>query len=261
MPDADRGAGSAEPVLGAGDVDASDPAASDRDVPDPDASDLDQARSGGLADRAPEPPSDAVRYFGDRIDAVAELATLLAGDAVVRGLIGPREAPRLWDRHLLNCGVLGQLIPIGADVVDVGSGAGLPGLVLACARPDLTVRLVEPMLRRTAFLTDAIAELRIDDRVSVLRGRIDEPALRAELGAVRWMTARAVAPLDRLVGWCAPGLAPGGRLLAMKGDRAEDELSAAKTALRAGRATASVVECGVGVVDPPTRVVVVERRG
>jgi 16S rRNA (guanine527-N7)-methyltransferase len=156
-----------------------------------------------------------------------QYAGLLATDGVVRGLIGPREAPRLWDRHLVNCALLGGLIPKGSSVCDIGSGAGLPGLVLAIARPDLTVTLVEPLLRRTTFLEEVAATLPLDN-VEVVRGRADA------LHGVRTfdvVTSRAVAPLDRLLGWSMPLVAPEGALVAMKGTSVGDEIAAAASEL------------------------------
>src|SRR5690606_30388531 len=139
----------------------------------------------------------AEQLFGDRFSLAVTYAELLATDGVVRGLIGPREGPRIWDRHLLNCAVVAELLPTGASVVDVGSGAGLPGLVLALARPDLSITLVEPMARRTAFLTEAVGLLGVGDRVTVLRGRAEEPSTRQWLSPADAVTARAVASLDR----------------------------------------------------------------
>lgn len=209
---------------------------------------------------APPPPPSAIDYFGAELPLITQLAAMLADEAVVRGLIGPREAPRLWDRHLLNCAVLGELLPEGARVVDIGSGAGLPGLVLACARPDLRVDLVEPLQRRADFLHEATERLTLATRVRVIRGRAEETAVRTEVGSADWITARAVAPLARLAGWCAPLLAVGGRLIAMKGAHAQAELAAAQPALRGLRlAVVGVETCGTGVVEPPTTVVVLER--
>lgn len=190
-------------------------------------------------------------------EVLAAYAALLGTVGVERGLIGPREIPRLWDRHLLNCAVVADpgadLVPEGAHVVDVGSGAGLPGLVWALTRPDLTVTLVEPLLRRATFLTEAVADLGLTDRVTVQRARAEEAAGTLAAPVV---TARAVAPLARLVGWALPLVAPGGTLLALKGRSAEEELIAARAALADWPvASAEVVECGAGVVDPPTRVV------
>jgi 16S rRNA (guanine527-N7)-methyltransferase len=192
------------------------------------------------------------QVFGDRLPLAIRYAELLATAGVERGLIGPREAPRLWDRHLLNCAVIGEVIPSGSAVIDVGSGAGLPGLVLAIARPDLRITLVEPLLRRAVFLTESIADLELSG-VEVVRGRAEELAGKLSAPVV---TARAVAPLDRLARWCLPLVSAGGRLLAMKGSTAESEVLEHDAALRrAGGGPARIFECGKGVADPPTVVV------
>lgn len=181
-------------------------------------------------------------------------AELLRGPGVVRGLLGPREADRLWDRHLLNCAVLGDVVPTGSSVLDVGSGAGLPGLPLAIARPDLSVTLLEPMARRIAFLEEAVAGLGLTG-VRVVRGRAEDGSVRRTLGRFPVVTARAVAPLGRLVGWCLPLVAPGGQLLAMKGSSAEAELEAAGDELHAAGVRVSTLRCGLGVLPTPTTVV------
>ena len=200
----------------------------------------------------------AATLFGDRLPLAERYAELLATDGVVRGLIGPREAPRIWERHLLNCATMTELIHSGASVIDVGSGAGLPGIVLAVARPDLSMVLVEPLARRTAFLAEVVTELGLDGAVTVVRGRAEE--VRDEVGPADVVTARAVAPLDRLAGWCLPLTAPGGRLLALKGASASDEIAEHQTAIgRLGGATPVVRHCGVGLVDPPTTVVEIVR--
>jgi 16S rRNA (guanine527-N7)-methyltransferase len=196
--------------------------------------------------------------FGlERLPLAVRYAELLATEGVLRGLIGPREAPRLWDRHLLNCAVLDELVPQGAAVADVGSGAGLPGLVLAIARPDLRVTLVEPLLRRTRFLEEAVVVLGLEGQVEVLRGRAEE------LGGDRMfavVTARAVAPLDRLARWCLPLVAPGGELVAMKGASASAEVESAGPALRKlGCRPPVVVELGAGLLDETTWAVRVAR--
>ncbi|WP_345069871.1 16S rRNA (guanine(527)-N(7))-methyltransferase RsmG [Phytohabitans flavus] len=202
-------------------------------------------------------PVPAQAIFGDRLDRAVAYADLLATEGVVRGLIGPREAPRIWDRHLLNCAVVAELIPKGASVVDVGSGAGLPGIVLAVARPDLMVTLVEPLARRTAFLAEVVAELDLDRTVEVVRARAEEVAGRSPADIV---TARAVAPLDRLAIWCLPLAAIGGRLLALKGASAADEVAEHRDAVgRLGGATPVVRQCGVDLIDPPTTVVEIVR--
>jgi 16S rRNA (guanine527-N7)-methyltransferase len=190
--------------------------------------------------------------FGPAVDAAVEYARLLATEGTVRGLIGPRELPRLWERHLLNSAAIASLVPAGARVVDVGSGAGLPGIPLALARPDLTVTLLEPLARRVAFLTECVDRLGLE-RVTVVRGRAEEGPVRRELGGADVVTARAVAPLDRLAGWCLPLLRPGGLLLAMKGSTAAEELAAAAPLV--GAADAMVTQAG----NPPATVIVVTR--
>lgn len=207
------------------------------------------------------PPAVAAEIFGDRLPIAQRFVELLATAGTVRGLLGPREVPRLWDRHLVNCAVLTELLPEGARIVDVGSGAGLPGLVLAVRRPDLRVDLVESLARRTDFLSEAAETLGLQDRVRVVRGRAEDAAVIDAVGGSEWVTARAVAPLGRLVGWCIPLLRPGGRLLAMKGSTAVDEVAADGPAVRrAGGTEIAVVRCGVGLVDPAPTVVVVRRR-
>jgi 16S rRNA (guanine527-N7)-methyltransferase len=204
-----------------------------------------------------EPPEPAARLvFADRLPLAVRYADLLATEGVVRGLIGPRETPRLWERHLLNCAVIEELIPFGSSVLDVGSGAGLPGIVLAVARPDLTVALVEPLARRTSFLTEAVVALDLSARVTVVRSRAEEySGAPAEV-----VTARAVAPLDRLAGWCLPLTAVGGRLLALKGASAAEEVATHGTAIgRLGGGTPVIRRCGVEVLTPPTTVVEIIR--
>jgi 16S rRNA (guanine527-N7)-methyltransferase len=201
--------------------------------------------------------------FGDRLPLARRYAELLSTEGVVRGLIGPREAPRIWGRHVLNCAAMADLIQPDASVVDVGSGAGLPGIVLAVARPDLTVVLVEPLERRTVFLTEAVDQLGLQARVSVVRGRAEELARGARTGQLSpadVVTARAVAPMDRLAAWCLPLAAVGGRLLALKGASAADEVAAHRGAIgRLGGGTPVIHECGNGLLDQPTTVVEVVR--
>lgn len=191
--------------------------------------------------------------------ALARYAELLATAGVERGLIGPREVPRLWDRHLLNCAVVVPLVPPDADVIDVGSGAGLPGIVWAVVRSDITVTCLEPLQRRATFLEEVVAELGLADRVQVVRARAEDivrgrgpvTSLRA-----RVVTARAVAPLERLAGWTVPLVQPGGELLALKGRSANEEVEASREVLeRLGIVAIEIVECGEGVVDPVTTVV------
>jgi 16S rRNA (guanine527-N7)-methyltransferase len=175
-------------------------------------------------------------------------------------LIGPREADRLWSRHLLNCAVVTELLPASARVVDVGSGAGLPGIVLAIRRPDLQVDLVESLQRRVRFLSETVAALGLAQQVRVIRGRAEDPEVIRTVGKSSWVTARAVAPLDRLVGWCLPLLESGGALLAIKGDRAAAEIAEFGPAVRrAGGADLALVECGAAVLAEPVTVVQVRK--
>ena len=191
---------------------------------------------------------------------------ILAGPGLERGLMGPREVPRLWDRHVLNCAVVADpdlgLIPAGALVADVGSGAGLPGLVWALTRPDISMVLIEPLLRRTTFLTESVVALGLTDRVTVLRARAEKVATNPEWAGVDVVTARAVAPMERLLGWTIPLLKPQGRLVAMKGASAQSELESAQGVLQEyGITSAEVVTCGAGVVEQVTTVVVARRGG
>ena len=191
--------------------------------------------------------------FGAALPEAVRYADLLVGAGVERGLIGPRETGRIWERHLLNCAVIGEGIPEGAVVCDVGSGAGLPGLALALARPDLSVLLVETLERRAEFLQEAVELLRLG-QVRVARKRAEE----MEPLAADVVTARAVAPLGKLVGWCLPLVRPGGTLLALKGARAAAELAAAESDLRRTGATAwRIQQMGLDVLEQPTTVVVV----
>jgi 16S rRNA (guanine527-N7)-methyltransferase len=194
----------------------------------------------------------AARVFGAELPRAEAFAELLATDGLVRGLLGPREADRLWSRHLLNGAVVVEACPASGLVVDVGSGAGLPGIPMALARPALTVRLVEPLLRRATFLTEVVDRLGLAN-VEVVRSRAED--LHGAWTAPT-VTARAVAPLGRLAAWCLPLVAPGGSLLAVKGDRAEDELARAREALSRLRvASSGVEEVGAGLVSPPVRLV------
>ena len=189
--------------------------------------------------------------FGERLSLAERFVALLTEHGVQRGLIGPREVDRLWDRHVVNSVAVAELIPDGATMVDVGSGAGLPGVPLAIARPDLTMTLLEPMARRVAWLTEVVEELGID--VRVIRGRAEESEIRREVGVSDVVTARAVAPLAKLAGWCLPLVTPGGWLLALKGESASEELARdADLVRRAGGTELSVVTCGAALAVPTT---------
>jgi 16S rRNA (guanine527-N7)-methyltransferase len=184
-----------------------------------------------------------------RLELAERYAELLATEGVLRGLIGPREGSRLWERHLLNCAVLGELVPPDSSVCDIGSGAGLPGLILAIARPDLRVTLLEPLLRRTAFLDEVVEELGITG-VDVHRGRADSLHGTRTFDVV---TSRAVAPLDRLLVWSMPLVAPSGVMVAMKGSSASDEVATAEKVLRRlGCATPEIHSVGATVTDSPS---------
>lgn len=202
---------------------------------------------------APSVPGVARGVFAsDRLALAERYTELLATEGVTRGLIGPREAARLWHRHVLNSAVLAEAIPHGATVCDIGTGAGLPGLVVAIARPDITMTLVEPLLRRTTFLDEVVAELELG-HVQVVRGRAEDLHGRATFDVV---TSRAVAPLERLLGWSMPLVAPTGALVAMKGQSVRDEIDAAGPTLVTWKCGQPVVlELGQGVVDPHTIVV------
>ncbi|MFB6837806.1 16S rRNA (guanine(527)-N(7))-methyltransferase RsmG [Streptomyces sp. NPDC056361] len=204
----------------------------------------------------PEAPEQARTVFGEYFPEAVRYAELLADAGVKRGLIGPREVPRLWERHLLNCAVLAEAVPEGVTVCDVGSGAGLPGIPLALVRRDLKITLLEPLLRRTNFLQEVVELLGLD-HVTVVRGRAEE--MLGKITPVHVVTARAVAPLDRLAGWGVPLLRPYGEMLALKGDTAEEEINGARAALsRLGVVETSVLQVGEGIVDPLTTVVRVE---
>ena len=197
------------------------------------------------------PPPGAAEVFGSALGGAEAFARILASRGVEQGLIGPHEVPRLWDRHLLNCAVVAELIDGRSEtLVDIGSGAGLPGIVLAMVRPELHVTLLEPMERRSRFLSECVAELGLAN-ASVLRGRAEDVGLRADVA-----TARAVAPLDRLAELAVGVVRPGGMVLAIKGRTAADELKKARQVLRrVGARDAEVVRAGQGKVIPATTVV------
>jgi 16S rRNA (guanine527-N7)-methyltransferase len=178
------------------------------------------------AGEVPGPPPAAAEVFGDRLPLAVRYADLLCGPGAERGLIGPREVERIWGRHLLNSAALAPLIPPAGTVVDIGSGAGLPGIPLAIARPDLQVVLLEPMQRRVEFLRECVDALGL--AVAVQRGRAEDGGMQADV-----VVARAVAPLGRLIELADRLLGPHGQLLALKGRTAPSEIAAARDA--AGR--------------------------
>ncbi|MDQ3591589.1 MAG: 16S rRNA (guanine(527)-N(7))-methyltransferase RsmG [Actinomycetota bacterium] len=197
-------------------------------------------------------PETARAVLGARADDLVGYATWLDSAGIERGLLGPREASRLWERHLLNCAVVAEAVPADADVIDVGSGAGLPGLVWAIVRPDLRVTVVEPLLRRTSFLQEVVADLGLRN-VDVRRARAQDLGRTLSADVV---TSRAVAPLARLADWCLPLVRPGGAMWAMKGESAARELTDALGHLqRAGAGDAYVTSYGEGSLEQPARVV------
>ncbi len=208
-------------------------------------SEREQEPSAGL----PAAPAAAAAIFGDRLSLAERFAAVLADTGVSHGLIGPREVPRLWDRHVLNCAVAHQAFPEGATIIDVGSGAGLPGLALAVARPDLHLHLIEPMLRRTTWLSTTIETLGLDN-CTVHRGRAEE--FHGVLSAP-YATARAVARIDKLARWTFPLLEEGGVLVALKGEQAAQELDEERTTLvRLGMVEAAIRTYGADVLEVPT---------
>lgn len=174
-----------------------------------------------------EAPARAVDRFGDALPMAEAYVGILATRCVDWGLIGPREVPRLWDRHVLNSLAVSGFVPHESTVVDVGSGAGLPGIPLALSRPDLMITLLEPLERRASFLSDAVAELGLAERVRVVRGRAEDHD-----GAYDVVTCRAVAALPKLLTWTTRLFWPSGRLVALKGASAASELAAAEKDLQ-----------------------------
>ncbi|ATG56711.1 16S rRNA (guanine(527)-N(7))-methyltransferase RsmG [Brachybacterium ginsengisoli] len=202
----------------------------------------------------------AERLFGDRLELAERFVALLAEQGPERGLIGPREVDRLWERHLLNCALMVDGIrvaqPEATTLADVGSGAGLPGVVIAIARPDLQVTLIETMQRRTTWLEEVDADLGLG--LEVVRARAEDLHGSRSFDVV---TARAVAALDKLARWTLPLVADGGSLLAMKGSSAAEEIGKSHKVLsRLGGEDATISLYGVGEVEVPTTVVQVRRR-
>ena len=198
----------------------------------------------------------ADRLYRDNYKTIRQYVDILASRGVDWGLIGPREIGRLWERHILNSIALESLIPEGCRVADVGSGAGLPGIPLAILRPDLEMILIEPMLRRSNFLTEAIDELGLDDRVTVVRGRAEDADLHVDV-----VVSRAVAKLATLINWTADLIVDSGSLLALKGQSADDEVVKAKKELSKRRLSAEVLLIRADPASDVTRAVRVRRTG
>lgn len=198
----------------------------------------------------------ADRLYRDNYKTIRQYVDILVSRGVDWGLIGPREISRLWERHILNSIALESLIAEGCRVADVGSGAGLPGIPLAILRPDLEMTLIEPMLRRSNFLTEALDELGLDDRVTVVRGRAEDADLHVDV-----VVSRAVAKLATLINWTADLIVESGSLLALKGQSADDEVVKAKKELSKRRLSAEVLLIRADPAADVTRAVRVRRAG
>lgn len=198
----------------------------------------------------PPTPDAALTLFGDTLPVAEQYVAALATDGIERGLIGPNEGPRLWERHVLGCALVADLVGQGRSVCDIGSGAGLPGIPLAIRRPDLSLTLVEPLQRRASFLTEVVAGLGLDN-VEVVRARAEELHGRRRFPVV---TSRAVAPLERLLSWSLPLVAGSGAVLAMKGRSAPEEVAGVERALAsAGLPPAEVIVLDhLELFSPPT---------
>lgn len=209
---------------------------------------------------SPEPAELVERVFGANADKAREYHRWLAQEATVRGLIGPRETPKLWDRHIINSAVVGEAIGKDLVVADIGSGAGLPGIPLALARPDLTVYLVEPLLRRTTFLSEVVEDLSLSN-VIVVRGRAEDKEVLEKVGGVDVVTSRAVAPLGKLARWSLPLVHSGGVMVALKGSSAGEEIDRdSKIIQKAKGLNPRVVEVGSSILDTPTYVVIIKKK-
>ncbi|MCG7277947.1 16S rRNA (guanine(527)-N(7))-methyltransferase RsmG [Corynebacterium imitans] len=194
--------------------------------------------------------------FGDRVELAQAYHDSLATVAAERGFIGPKEVDRLWERHILNCAVAAEAFDEGASVADVGSGAGLPGIPLAIARPDLQLTLIEPLLKRSTYLKEVKEQLGLDN-VTVVRGRAEEQK-RGQFDAV---TSRAVAPLGKLAGWSLPLVRHGGAMVAMKGASVSEELERDEAQIRkAGGVDAEIFQVGEGLLAQPTTLIRIVRK-
>ncbi|OFO94335.1 MULTISPECIES: 16S rRNA (guanine(527)-N(7))-methyltransferase RsmG [Corynebacterium] len=191
-----------------------------------------------VSDTVPLDPSDV---FGSRLPLAQKYHDSLATDGSTRGFIGPREVPRLWERHLINCAVVAEVMPQGATLIDVGSGAGLPGIPLAIARPDLKITLIEPLLKRSTYLNEVVDLLGLDN-VTVIRGRAEEGPVKKAVQGADIVTSRAVAPLGKLAKWSLPLVRKGGEMIALKGSSVHEELERdAADIKRAGGGKAEVM--------------------
>ena len=192
--------------------------------------------------RGTKPTKSQEEALGAGFSKLAQYAEILVQDAVRLGIIGPREVDRIWDRHILNCAALTELIPDGQSIIDIGSGAGLPGIVLAILNPNSTVTLIEPMQRRTEFLTQTKTELGLSN-VEILRGRAEGQKVSAQN-----VTSRAVAPLNKLLSWSWPLVEKGGKVLAIKGEKATEELAEVKNELVSLKSSTAIIKtCGLAL--------------
>lgn len=208
-------------------------------------------------EQAPRPDASeraaVEHYFGDRAEAAQRFVGHLASTGIERGLLGPREVPRLWSRHVLNCAAVSEALPQGALVADVGSGAGLPGIALALSRPDLMMVLVEPLDRRCQWLDEVVEDLGLSDRVDVVRARAEQVVDELDADIV---TARAVTALRTLVPLTLPLLHRHGELVALKGRSAGAEVDKAEKIIRRHRGHDVRIESlGESVLQEPTTVV------
>ena len=196
-------------------------------------------------------PAAAVAIFGDQIDQARSFAQTLANDSDELGLLGPRELDKLWSRHILNSAVVAELVRPGDKVADVGSGAGLPGIPMAIARPDAEFVLIEPMERRSSWMLEVVEDLGLKN-VRILRSRAED-VTEQDFDIV---TARAVAALDKLLKMCVPLLKPGGALIALKGSKAAEEIAnSKKLEKKLGISSFEILVCGEKFLAEPTSVV------
>lgn len=205
-------------------------------------------------------PRAAEALFGSRLGDAQRYAQILAGAGVERGLLGPREVDRLWDRHILNSAAVAELLDPEERIADIGSGAGLPGIPLALARPDLRLTLIEPLLRRSDFLREVVDDLGLE--ITVVRGRAEDRSVRQQVGEMDAVVSRAVASLDKLTKWSMPLLRRDGRMVAIKGERAEEEIREHRRVMASlGAVDVRVMRCGADYLDPPATAVVARREG
>ena len=205
-------------------------------------------------------PEAAAVLFGPQLGRAQRYAEILAGAGVERGLLGPREVDRIWDRHILNSAAVAELLDPNERIADIGSGAGLPGIPLALARPDLRLTLIEPLLRRSEFLREVADDLGLE--IAIVRGRAEDRSVRQQAGEMDAVVSRAVAALDKLTKWSVPLLRPDGRMVAIKGERAEDEIREHRRVMASlGAVDVRVMKCGADFLDPPVTVVVARCEG